>query len=1531
MARCAVISALLLPTWALHRDLNSLRGLAGQPSPQTASEAHGSPRRVHHVSKQAWAATSHHTRTHASQAEDLLRAAVEASPTDAKSVKLGSSAGSADLHCGEMLAAESLEQCSGESMSKYKELSKWISRNPGAMASVARQAILVGDGGPKNLTNCVVDTESLVNAESSADTGGSSEETSTALARKPHHRLSHGAGHGVDDATAFNKFRLIVDSQYNNIPRCCSPMETPGLHTVDGGFLPWTEQVLAALPWHHARILDLTAGKISLLSADDGEAAADDDNTFRYTMIWPTDGTCTRRSPCPLLMQIPGEGDMVPGVGDPWMLVQASCEQCRTELKSAIVSLEMPIDLFFPNRSSNEVILSRLGPLTRALLAEYPVLDQDRVYLIAQSRGCDSAFRAMMMFPDLYKFTVLSGLWNVSQESRDLVAQKGGADGTKFNTATKAIQFHLGDQDTSFSAGDFYDSLSEVLGIFRTTQIDFRIYPESKHSVWFAAWNSLHEVIWTGNQGLNTQDDITHIPYTCAAPALIGSALLFRILLTLTCIALFWGGAGKLWTDYKVGKALASLVSNGKTPAAEPLVAAAVPAVGGPPNSTGFGTNAAAAPPILPAPQEPPAQRINRERLSTFTNLLDLFSPGSNTVAIGAVSGSKQKLTHARLCTSMQESDLAPFGIEAKSAVATMVPAGDLSAGMLVALFARYAVAPLNADLKKDELLIAVELLGVKAVITTSAVAERIGTLPDHLKHLVIVPNDDVAGIFSFRFVNGDPPAHVEKRSPLNGPDDYVLLLQTSGTTSKPKTVPVTLRRLMLGAMVYGEAQGITSADHCLNVMPFYHIGGILTSLFAVLLNGGSVYCAAGMREDAILGWLRDFSITYYSSVPTTHQLVMTVYETADSAAKVGARLRAIATGAAHLPHPLAVRLRDTTGAKVIPTYGMSECMPISCSASDYNLERPESVGRPVDEMLLHSSDGEPVPQGEQGEVCVKGLLCMPHYLGDGVASYYGDKWFRTGDLGVVDEAGVLYLVGRCKEVINRGGELVSPFEIESIAVTFPGIAKCMAFGAFHEELGEAPAIAVVPTGERFGVQELQKFLLEKLTHAKVPEAIVYCADIPKGRTGKVERIGFAKRIQLEKLSAGMPVSQKVFEAEPADHSNPAGQWVSKRIEIEGAEVDDAADTVDSLGFARKNQTADDVQASRTQEALYGICIAKLMINHWLPHGSLATSLPAQPTWVMAFLGGVQDCRTLLVLIFPLLGFFDGREALKGDNPLRRGPMVLGIYMLMSWPMMLPSLGAGFATFHRWPIYVWLSCMAMSFLFKAMEVRPLVQVLAPLVIAPFFGHTLDNLHERLGGQEITEGPPFQDPSLMLLENRFYYSVGAKIYFAACYFFAYHILARDDVTKHMMKLARSAWWIRIAAFIGFITVTALWQTVCEPFDATAPEELADWPGFFKIQYPLMVMTDWLCMALVVIAVGEGNALLRLMGAYILGTMIVHMYLQLPFGDILEEAAFIGGPSMLLAVFVFVPVLYTLSVGRIFQTLLLLPVTISSSLN
>lgn len=923
--------------------------------------------------------------------------------------------------------------------------------------------------------------------------------------------------------------------------------------------------------------------------------------------------------------------------------------------------------------------------------------------------------------------------------------------------------------------------------------------------------------------------------------------------------------------------------------------------------------------------------RLNRERLEDFASMLDVLLPSSGRVALATPLGTAPPLTHARLYETIANFSLAAFGVKPKAHVATMVPAGDVSAGILLCLMSRYSVAPLNADYRREELLAAIKMLSVQAVLTTPAIVERLGEMPVGVTLLVVSPRKECAGVFDIRFAgwSGPPPAPAQDtRCPLNGPDDVSLLLQTSGTTSKPKTVPVTLRRLVLGALTYGEAMGLRADDCGLNVMPFYHIGGISTNLLCVLLFGGGVVCSQAMKEDRFLQWLHEHRVTYYSAVPTQHQIVMQLFENDGAHARAGCHLRTIATGAAHLAHPLSVRLRDATGAAVIPTYGMSECMPISVHNHDYRLDRPESVGRRVGDLRLFKEDGSQAPPGTQGEVCVRGPLLMPQYMGGGFATFQGGDWFRTGDVGMLDEDEYLYLVGRSKEVINRGGELISPFEVESVAVTHPLVERCMAFGAPHAALGETCALAVVPEegcGSDFSLPNLQIFLLEKLSPHKVPELVVLMAEIPKGSTGKVQRIGFAERLGLEALEADAPSSQRMFEATAA---SPSGPWTLTPI-MDANEVDQALPTAtDSLGFSRKLQTDEDLQATRLQEALYGLCIAKLMFNHWLPHGSLRTSIPGQTDSFMALLSGMQDSRTCLVLIFPLLGFFDGREVQRGENPLRRLPIVLLIYMAMAWPHMLPSIGEGFATFHRWPLYVWLISMCFTTACQASSVPAWLQVFGAFALAPVFRFTVDNYHEQQGDWDFA-GVSLAHPTLLFLEDRFYYSVGMKLYFMGCYLFAYHYLSGEAVFKKLMVTIRCSLQFRAAAFVLLCVLSVFWEHTSTPFELTGPVELADWPSFLGNAYLANILMDWTLMFLVIVAVGEGCYLLRLMGQSILGTMICHMYLQLPLSDMLHEAAYLGGPTLVLVVLFLVPVLYTLSVGRLFQAVLLSPITLYST--
>lgn len=381
-----------------------------------------------------------------------------------------------------------------------------------------------------------------------------------------------------------------------------------------------------------------------------------------------------------------------------------------------------------------------------------------------------------------------------------------------------------------------------------------------------------------------------------------------------------------------------------------------------------------------------------------------------------------------------------------------------------------------------------------------------------------------------------------------------VLVLRTSGTTSKPKVVPLSLRSLHAGASSIGQSLGLKEADVCLNVMPYSHIGGISCNLLATLFAGGAVICAPSFNVDLFVDWLGEFKPTWYYAVPTIHKAVLLHCGTNAPSHN----LRLVRSGAASLPHADAQALTELFGCSVIPSYSMSECMPIAQCVSSYNLDRPGTVGVPIaSSVCIAGEDGRPLPYGEDGEICIGGPVVTTGYLNNdeaNAACFFGEvdadgfRWFWTGDVGRLDEAGLLYLSGRSKELIKRGGEQVSPYEVEELLSKHPAVDVALVFGVPNDFWGEEVAACVVSAGAGAGgvsavppvavgaqndaglvgppVQvagglpaELKAYLSgQHLAASKIPRQLVIVPStdgIPKTATGKYMRSGLAKHFNL--------------------------------------------------------------------------------------------------------------------------------------------------------------------------------------------------------------------------------------------------------------------------------------------------------------------------------------------------------------------------------------------------------------------------------
>jgi non-ribosomal peptide synthetase component E (peptide arylation enzyme) len=374
--------------------------------------------------------------------------------------------------------------------------------------------------------------------------------------------------------------------------------------------------------------------------------------------------------------------------------------------------------------------------------------------------------------------------------------------------------------------------------------------------------------------------------------------------------------------------------------------------------------------------------------------------------------------------------------------------------------------------------------------------------------------------------------------------DDISLLLFTSGTGGVKKVVPITGLSLITGVTNVIDSWGLTPQDTCLNMMPLNHVGGLVRNLFAPVLSGGSTVLCPAFDPNLFWDVLQDGVGTWYYASPSTHMSILAEGQMRPDAIS-RCRLRLCCNAAGGLLPALAIRLRDTFGCTVLPSYGMTECMPISTPPLSYTLDRTGTSGIACgpEICILDESDSK-VPTGQIGRINIRGGPAFGGYLKDGKinkSACNNDGWFDTGDLGSLDQDGFLYLTGRGKEVINRGGELISPFEVEE-AITiasqdsksplFQRVDNVMAFSAPHDLLQEVVGVALVcPNGKpRPDTRVLQAALKSSLHSSKWPVIVVYINALPTSNN-KIVRIKFGERLDLQPIIGDTALAEKHFDA----------------------------------------------------------------------------------------------------------------------------------------------------------------------------------------------------------------------------------------------------------------------------------------------------------------------------------------------------------------------------------------------------------------
>lgn len=501
--------------------------------------------------------------------------------------------------------------------------------------------------------------------------------------------------------------------------------------------------------------------------------------------------------------------------------------------------------------------------------------------------------------------------------------------------------------------------------------------------------------------------------------------------------------------------------------------------------------------------------------------LKDIIAPHDATLpAIGAPGREWMSYGALRALSAAVEADLRAMGIAATDRVAIVLPNGPEMATAFVTIAQAAVTAPLNPAYRQEEYEFYLEDLKARAIVVADgydgpalAAAEKFG-----LRVLRLKGGEGPAGAFTLQMEGAADPAPQGRP----GPEDVALILHTSGTTSRPKIVPLLQSNIAASAENVRRSLALSRSDRCLNVMPLFHIHGLIAAVSASLASGASISCAPGFDALRFYGWVKEVGPTWYTAVPTMHQAILARAER-NRDIIAAAKLRFIRSSSASLPAQVMTALAETFGAPVIEAYGMTEAThQMTSNPLPPGAQVPGSVGREAGPRVRIAHEVENRLTGGTGEVVISGPNVTPGYEGNPAANEKnffmaeGARWFRTGDQGAFDDEGYLRLTGRLKEIINRGGEKISPLEVDGVLLDHPAVAQVVTFAMPHAKLGEEVAAAVMlRDGREATEREIRDFAARRLADFKVPRRIVILDEIPKGATGKLQRIGLAAKLGL--------------------------------------------------------------------------------------------------------------------------------------------------------------------------------------------------------------------------------------------------------------------------------------------------------------------------------------------------------------------------------------------------------------------------------
>ena len=499
--------------------------------------------------------------------------------------------------------------------------------------------------------------------------------------------------------------------------------------------------------------------------------------------------------------------------------------------------------------------------------------------------------------------------------------------------------------------------------------------------------------------------------------------------------------------------------------------------------------------------------------MSDRNTLPELFSsaPAGDIAILLPDNGIRITYQQLREQVAEMADELASLGIRPGDRVATYLTNGLPAIVTFLAASVAGTVAPLNPGYREDEVNFYLEDTGAKLILCPEdAVAARKAAEARGVPAYSI--EMDATGHLRIQGAPGGKTA-----SPPS-PDDFALILHTSGSTGRPKRVPIMHRNIAASTRNIVRHYGLTPDDKSLCVMPLFHVHGLVASTLSTLASGGTVIVPQKFSPLSFWRTVRDTGATWYSAVPTIHNLLLA--RAGDERPAGAEGLRFIRSCSASLPPEMMERMERVFGAPVLEAYGMTEASHQMCSNPQPPAERkPGSVGPGTGVRIGIMDDaGNLLNTGQRGEVVIQGPNVVSGYENnpEANAKSFTNGWFRTGDQGFLDQDGYLTLTGRIKELINRGGEKIGPREIDEVLLTHPLVAEAVAFGVPHPAWGEEVAAAIVlKEGSDSSSAEpaILAFCKEHLADFKCPKKIYVTTAIPRTATGKIQRGAVAKAL----------------------------------------------------------------------------------------------------------------------------------------------------------------------------------------------------------------------------------------------------------------------------------------------------------------------------------------------------------------------------------------------------------------------------------